>query len=290
MVIDSQHAKEVGDQALNSEIIRYILVQYDLDASMPWELLFLIIFVGFVLLLDRNIDSYPPRLLKSKQPRREIIIVCSLWAIALIMNAFRQLVLDPFISTTIAQPVLYELISLPIISLPFLIMPLYLSLKVDHYSRSELGLIWKSRSTGVVIFALSFGVVAGAVAFCTGESVVGVTSLSVGALLLLIYNNAFIEEFYYRGVIQNRLERVISQRWSVIVGGFIFASSHVLLDYRVLANNGGLISILFALSMQILGGWLLGLIFIKTRTLWPGIICHYLINWMPSILSLLVGS
>jgi membrane protease YdiL (CAAX protease family) len=42
--------------------------------------------------------------------------------------------------------------------------------------------------------------------------------------------------------------------------------------------------------MQILGGWLLGLIFIKTRTLWPGVICHYLINWMPSILSLLAGT
>jgi len=199
-------------------------------------------------------------------------------------------VLVPYLSHAVTQPDIYEFIYLPILSLLFLILPLYLSLRIDHYSLIDLGLTWKSRSLGVVIFALSFGLISGVVAFWTGETVVGVTSLSAGVLLLLIYNNAFIEEFYYRGVIQNRLERVISQRWSVIIGGMIFACSHLFLDYKVLASNGGPGAIIYALSMQLLGGWLLGLIFIKTRTLWPGVICHYLINWMPSILSLLVGN
>jgi membrane protease YdiL (CAAX protease family) len=281
---------EVPHQDLISGKFHYILEQGYIGGRMPWETIFLIIFAGFVLLLDRDIDPYPSRFPESNKPGREIIVICLLWGIALFMNALRQLVLVPFLSSAVNQPDLRELIYLPILSLPFLFFPLYLSLKIDHYSPIELGLNWKSRSSGVVIFAISFGVISGAVAFWTGATVVGITSLSAGALLLLIYNNAFIEEFYYRGVIQNRLERIISQRWSVIVGGVIFASSHILLDYKVLANNGGLNSILFALSMQILGGWLLGLIFIKTRTLWPGVICHYLINWMPSILSLLAGT
>jgi membrane protease YdiL (CAAX protease family) len=256
---------------------------------MPWECIFLIIFMGFVVLLDRNIDPYPPSLSRSKKPRREIILVCAFWGIALIMNLFRQLMLGPYFSNTVTQPDLRELINIPIISLPFLVLPMYISFIIDHYPKTELGLTWKSHSLGVVIFAVSFGVISGGVAFWTGETVVGVTSLSAGALLLLIYNNAFLEEFYFRGVIQNRLERVISQRWAVVVGGVIFASSHILLDFKVLAGEGGLISVLYALIMQVLGGWLLGLIFIKTRTLWPGVICHYLVNWMPSILSLLTS-
>jgi len=72
----------------------------------------------------------------------------------------------------------------------------------------------------VTIFALAFGAISGGVAFWTGETVVGVEALSAGALLLLVYNNAFLEEFFYRGVIQNRLERVFGQRRAVLAGGF----------------------------------------------------------------------
>jgi hypothetical protein len=65
--------------------------------------------------------------------------------------------------------------------------------------------------------------------------------------------------------------------------------THVLLDVKVLIGEDGLVGVLFALLMQTLGGMLLGLIFIKTRTLRPGVVCHYLVNWLPSILSLLTG-
>jgi len=56
---------------------------------MPWEYAFLIIFAGFVLLLDRDIDPYPTRFPESKTPRREIIVICILWGLALIVNALR---------------------------------------------------------------------------------------------------------------------------------------------------------------------------------------------------------
>jgi membrane protease YdiL (CAAX protease family) len=256
---------------------------------MPWEVLYLLVFAGFVWLLDRDIDPYPPPLPKSANPRREFGIVLLLWGMALGVNAFRLSIVDPWFMKTAIHPALGELINLLLLTLPFLALPLYLSIKIDGYTLADLGLTWKSRSAGVTIFALAFGAISGAVAFWTGETVVGLEALSAGALVLLVYNNAFLEEFFYRGVIQNRLERVFGQRRAVLAGGFLFAMAHVVLDVRVLAGEGGMATVLVALLMQTLGGLLLGLIFVKTRTLWPGVACHYLINWLPSILSLLAG-
>lgn len=257
---------------------------------MIWQIVFLLVFAGLVVLLDRDIDPYPPPLLRSAHPRREIITVICLWVMALAVNALRLLVITPRFEQASAHPVLSELVYLPIISVPLLLLPLYLNRKIDHYPLTELGLTWKIRSTAVTIFAVSFGAISGAVAFWTGETVVGVTALSIGALILLVYNNAFLEEFFYRGVIQTRIERVLGQRWSIFFSGLIFASTHLVLDILILGGENNLGAVLYALLMQILGGWLLGLIFVKTRSLWPGVVCHYLVNWLPSILSLIVNS
>ena len=216
-------------------------------------------------------------------------MVIGLWAVALGVNALRLLMIAPCLKQAAVHPLVSELIYLPIITLPFLFLPLYLNHKFDHHPLAELGLTWKTRSKAMAIFAIAFGLISGAVAFWTGETVVGVTALSLGALVMLIYNNAFMEEFFYRGVIQTRIERLLGQRWSVFLSGVIFASTHLLLDVLILGRENNLGAVLYALLMQVLGGWLLGLIFIKTRTLWPGVVCHYLVNWVPSILYLIVS-
>ena len=256
---------------------------------MPWEFLYLAIFAGLVWLLDRDIDPYPTPLPPSPQRRHAIAVVLAYWGMAMGFNALRMLVINPYLTAAAEHPAVRELIYLPIVTFIFLVIPLYVSLKVDHYSLPDLGLTWQSRSTNMVIFALVFGTVSGAVAFWTGQTVTGVQAPSAGALLLLVYNNAFIEEFFYRGVIQNRLERVTQQRLAVLIGALLFASTHVLLDVQTRGAVGGWTGVFYALLMQTLGGCLLGLIFIKTRTLWPGVVCHYLVNWLPSILSLVTG-
>jgi membrane protease YdiL (CAAX protease family) len=260
--------------------------------TMQWELLYLAIFAGLAWLLDRDIDPYPPPLAPSQRPRHEVAVVLVLWGMAMGVNTLRMLLINPYLSVKGIHPAMRELIYLPMVTLFFLAIPLYISLKMDHYSLPDLGLTWQKRSTNMVIFALVFGVVSGVVAFWTGRTVLGIQTPSVGALLLLIYNNAFIEEFFYRGVIQNRLERVTHQRLAVLIGALLFATTHVLLDIqtRGVAGEGGWSGVLYALLMQTLGGCLLGLIFIKTRTLWPGVVCHYLVNWLPSILSLITLS
>ena len=259
---------------------------------MPWEFLYMAIFAGLVWLLDRDIDPYPPPKAPSPRPKHEIAIVIVLWGMAMGVNALRMLAINPYLSGTVVHPFVRELIYLPLVTLFFLAIPLYISLKIDRYSLPDLGLRWQSRSTNMVVFALVFGAISGTVAFWTGQTVLGIQASSVGALLLLIYNNAFVEEFFYRGVIQNRLELVTNQRLAILIAALLFASTHILLDIQMLriAGEGGWSGVLYALLMQTIGGCLLGLIFIKTRTLWPGVVCHYLINWLPSLLSLVAVS
>jgi membrane protease YdiL (CAAX protease family) len=40
-----------------------------------------------------------------------------------------------------------------------------------------------------------------------------------------------------------------------------------------------------AVLLQGLAGSLFGLIYVKTRSLWPGVACHYLINWFSAVLA-----
>ncbi len=255
---------------------------------LPVDFLYLAIFAGLVWLLDRDIAPYPPPLALTPRPRREIAVVFIFWVMAMGVNALRMLVINPYLNLNAVHPAVRELIYLPLITLFFLVIPLYISLKIDRYGLADLGLTRQNRSTYMTIFSIVFGTVSGVVAFWAGQTVVGLQATSAGALLLLVYNNSFVEEFFYRGVIQNRLERVTHQRLAVLIGALLFAMTHVLLDIqaRGIVGEGGWSGVLYALVMQTLGGCLLGLIFIKTRTLWPGVVAHYLINWLPSILSL----
>jgi membrane protease YdiL (CAAX protease family) len=134
-----------------------------------------------------------------------------------------------------------------------------------------------------------FGLVSGCVAYFTGQSNISIQVLPLGALLVLFYNNAFLEEFYHRGVIQTLLERALGQPKAIFWGGILFGLTHIALDMSALLQTGGVIAVFLALMLQTMAGWMFGIIYMKTRSLWPGILCHYLANWLPSILVALVG-
>jgi len=75
---------------------------------------------------------------------------------------------------------------------------------------------------------------------------------------------------------------------AILVGGILFGLTHVVFDISVLLESG-IIYVFVAVLLQTLAGWLFGIIYMKTRTLWPGIVCHYLANWLPSILITALG-
>jgi len=92
----------------------------------------------------------------------------------------------------------------------------------------------------------------------------------------------------FSGVIQSKLERAVGQSKAVLWAGILFGLTHVVFDISMLMETGVLF-VFFAVLLQTMAGWLLGIIYMKTRSLWPGMACHYLSNWLPSILAGLLG-
>lgn len=245
--------------------------------------------IGLLLwLFHTKIGSYPTRLPRSVQPKREIWEVLLLWGVAVIVPLLMLFVISPWLNRPVTRPAFRQLVQVPLRSALYVALPLLVVSRRNGWTVKDLGLSWKSQSCDGSIFAVVFGLVSGSIAYFTGQTVVGLEGHSWGELLLLLYNNAFIEEFYFRGVVQSTLERAVGQRRALLWSGIIYGSTHIGLDISVLLETGVLF-VLIAVLLQTMAGWLLGMIFMKTRSLWPGITCHYLVNWLPSILTRILG-
>jgi len=170
----------------------------------------------------------------------------------------------------------------------YLLLPLFLVIKPFRWRFREAGLTIRTRSWDVTIFAIVFGLVSGSIPYSTGQSNISIQVLPLGELLVLFYSNAFLEEFSFRGVIQSLLERSLGQGKAILWGGIVFGLTRIGLDVSTLSEAGGVPAVLSALVLQMQAGWLFGIIFMKTRSLWPGILCHYLANWLSSLLVLIM--
>jgi membrane protease YdiL (CAAX protease family) len=253
--------------------------------DLLWRILYIVIFSLFIFILHRKIGRYPPPLPNSDNPRREIREAFLLWGVAVVIPILRLLVITPWLSSLKFNRTLQELIYLPLLTILYLILPLYVERKRNKRTIKELGLRWDIQSPDVAIAAVSFGLLSGIVAYANNQAVISMNPLPAGALFLLLYNNDFLEEFFHRGVIQTKLERALGQTKALFLGGVLFGLTHLVFDIQMLIDTQGSLFVFTAFLLQVMSGWLLGIVFMKTRSLWPGIACHYLVNWLPSILA-----
>jgi len=205
------------------------------------------------------------------------------------MSIMMVLVLPAWLDPDRDNRTVYELIRLPLLAVIYLVIPLTIMLRINHWDIRDLGFRWGVESLDVAIYAVGFGFISGSTAYFTGQANIGIDLLPWEALILLLFNNAFLEEFYYRGVIQNLLERASGQAIAIIVGGILFGLIHLLFDVSVLFQTQGPLAVVLSVALQTMAGWLFGIIYMKTRSLWPGIACHYMANWLPSILTAIFG-
>lgn len=239
---------------------------------------------GFVWFLHTGLETYPEPPARSACPRRALREALLLWGVAVLVPIVRICLLAPLLERAVPYPSLRELLYVPLLSIAYLGLPLLVVLRQDGCALADLGLTWRAAAPGVAVAAVLFGMVSGTTAFVTGETVMGAEVLPAGVLVLLLYNNSFLEEFYHRGVILSQLARAIGQGQAIVLGGLLFGLSHIAFDVVRLSASEGIIFVFFAFLLQTLAGWLLGIVYVKTRSLWPGVVCHYLANWLPGIL------
>jgi membrane protease YdiL (CAAX protease family) len=258
-------------------------------SDLLWRFGMLVVVGLFLWILHRYIGIYPAALPRSDPPAMPTRAALSLAGISLSISVLKVLWISPWIERAIRDLSLRELAQAPLWSIPYLLLPVFLVARKMGWGAVDLGLTSRNQSPDATIFAVVFGLVSGCAAYFTGQSNISIQVLPLGALLVLFYNNAFLEEFYHRGVIQSLLERALGQPKAIFWGGILFGLTHIALDMSALLQTGGVIAVFSALMLQTMAGWMFGIIYMKTRSLWPGIACHYLANWLPSILIVFLG-
>lgn len=158
-----------------------------------------------------------------------------------------------------------------ITAVPYVLVPVSYLVLVNSWKLKDFGFRAPvPNSRAVIIFGVILFSVAG------GSPLLNSDYVPIPALLLTfaLYQPAFIEEFFFRGVVQGSLERVLGQNRAWIYGGVLFGLAHFFVNYFVTGLD--LVSGIFMLVGQTIAGWIFGIIYMKTRSLWPGMCMHYL--------------
>ncbi|MHA2338896.1 MAG: CPBP family intramembrane glutamic endopeptidase [Candidatus Hodarchaeales archaeon] len=240
-----------------------------------------------VWLIHKKVGEYPDPLPLSKHPRREIRDVFLFYIIALIFYVIITAVIFSVFSSQITtdryaiEPAIFLTLTL---TLPLLIIPFVYVRRVNSWNIEDMGLTTKVQNINVIVVAIIGTLILNIVALMFGKPL----PVPLLFLLLAMYFNIFLEEFFYRGVIQSKLERILGQNKAWFYGGILFGLVHIFSDYFIPFLNGEeihsvLVSGTGELIFQIVNGWFLGILYMKTRNLIPGIIVHFIANYSKSI-------
>jgi len=225
-----------------------------------------------LVLLCKFIGKYPEPLPSIKEPREEIWDVIVIWILFTIYLVVFIFVLRHFFPISLGD---IYLLSLAVLTFGFFLTPLWYLLRKDKINRRELGLIKKVESLPVAFFGIAGYVIIGILSFFLLDT------MEVGLiyLIILLYSNAFLEEFLFRGVIQTKLERATDQKKALMYQGIIFVLIHIPYDILLYSILGDLVYVVLLFILQFIHGLIYGLIFMKTRNLFVNVICHFLTNW-----------
>lgn len=258
-------------------------------SDLLWRFAFIALSGLLIWVLHRYVGAYPEALPRSKNPASDIRLALLLWAILFVFAFINSAWFSSEWNQAVNDPFLNEAVQALIRTILYLLLPLFLVVRPFGWQLREAGLAIRTQSWDVTIFAIVFGLISGSIPYFTGQSNISIQILPLSVLLLLFYSNAFLEEFAFRGVIQSLLDRSLGQGKAILWGGILFGLTHVGLYVSALAETGGVLAVLSALVLQTQAGWLFGIIFMKTRSLWSGIVCHYLANWLSSLLAVFAG-
>lgn len=101
----------------------------------------------------------------------------------------------------------------------------------------------------------------------------GYTAMPVIMIVFAIFQPAIFEEFLFRGVIQTRLQRVLGQNKALIGAAVLFGLAHF--SVNLFFTDLDFLTSCIKMVSQGIWGVIFGMIYMKTGSLWPGIIAHF---------------
>lgn len=219
--------------------------------------------------LGRYPEPYP----KSKNNRREIAGVLGLWVLVFVaMIAFMVSVPPDAFKGMPSNSLLLSNIAYMIF--PLVIVPFFYVVYVQKWNRFDLG-ISMPRAWPMVVFATLLFALAGLLPFLFGQT----TGFAWTFLAFSVYQPAFTEEFFFRVILQGKLERALGQNKAWFYSGILFGLIHVPADFfgpQWYSHGESLLAAFLMLFSQITAGWIFGLIYSKTRSIFPGMLAHFM--------------
>ena len=219
--------------------------------------------------LHRWIGKYPTPLPLSKDRKREILETIALWVFSVVVATIFLLSRTP---DELAAPSneLWGLMSLVTLA-PYIVVPLLFVLLVNKWTAKDLGFSMPS-ARSVTIFAIAVFAVIGIIPIF-----LGMEPIPVSDLLWALYVTAFVEEFFFRAIIQGKLERALGQNKAWFYSGILFGLAHLTTNSFVRGLD--IVPGAFMLANQIITGWIFGIIYMKTRSLLPSFVAHYVTDF-----------
>ncbi len=236
----------------------------------------------FLLLIYRKVGPFPNPLPTAENSKREYMEIGIVYVISFILIALDLLIYIPSLHIT-------ENHSLSIHFFLILAIPFILEVGIHRRKVSDLGLISHAQKAWhPAIVLIGFSILWGILSVLISFPVNGLTPL---ALILGLLTPVFIEEWQFRSFYQTKLERALDQKKACFWSGILFGVFHIPLDFFgsiwILGDRDPIFSSI-TLIFQIVSGWLMGVVFIKTRSIWPGVIAHFFFNYMAIIIMMLI--
>lgn len=258
-----------------------------MDFNMIWQI---ILFIGFEIalplvfvgLMHYKLSKYPKPFKLDKDKKKIIIETLVIWILVTLVFAF--IILSEIIDETTKNnfSLMFKLVLFT--SPVFVIIP---ALYFHYIKKWTLNDFWfrkplKSSRT-IMIFSLIIFIIAGSLPLLNSNF----TPVSIGLIMLALLMPAFYEEFLFRVIIQGNLEKAIGQNKAWIYGWILFGLAHV--TTNIFVEWFDFIPGLIQLFGQITAWWMFGILYMKTRSIWPGMLVHFLTNGtLASIIALSV--
>ena len=228
--------------------------------------------LAVVAVMHRWIGSYPEPYPESNDKRRELVEVIVLWLLAGAASTFyifRLSAADLESPTAAVQlgHVAYAIV-------PFLILPLAYVVLMKKWTLRDLGFVLPRSRTMVIFALLFFGLPDVLAAFGEPRD-----PLPWSFIAIALYQPGFIEEFFFRVILQGKLERALGQNKAWFYSGILFGLMHVPVDFfgpQFYAHGSDYVQSFVLLLSQIIWGWIFGIIYSKTRSILPGMVVHFI--------------
>ncbi len=125
--------------------------------DLLWRFGFIVVVGSLVWILHRYIGIYPIGLPRSEQPSKDVRAALWLWGVAVVFPILMMVWVTPLLDQAVTNRSLNQLVQVPLRSIPYLLLPLFIVTRPRGWSASDLGLSLKTKSWEATVFAIAVG-------------------------------------------------------------------------------------------------------------------------------------